>query len=201
MANNVYTYISFEDISDEAIAFLDEVGNESDETKIMCMVYDIPYHTETSEDKVNTYDWYIENVGAKWMYIEDISCYGFSTTSAWSPPLGFCDAIFSKLQSLNSPDLLMWCRYDDEMPNFVGVYGRYKTMDYDEYVEGDESYEQCIGDLPYSVIPSDNDEEEDEYEYNEDWNDSLDTWCDEEYKFFMNEIKDYEDDEPNFNHG
>ena len=201
MANNVYSYISLEGLSDKASDFLLSIEEPANETETMCKIYNIPYEGESTDDVVNSYDWYIDNVGAKWLSFEDISEYGLSATSAWSPPIAFYNALFEKLKSLDSPDLLMWCRYDDEMPNFVGVYGRYKTMDYDEYVEGDESYEQCIGDLPYSVIPSDNDEEEDEYEYNEDWNDSLDTWCDEEYKFFMNEIKDFEDDEPNFNHG
>ena len=194
MANNVYTYISFEGISDKASDFLTSIEESDDETKKMCRIYDIPYEGESTEDKVNTYDWYIENIGAKWMYMEDVSEYGLSITSAWSSPIAFCDALFKKLQSLDSPDILMWCRYDDEMPNFIGVYGRYKELDWDECVE-DDYYKECVGDTPYSTIT--NEDGEEEHEWSDTWYDNLDTFCNKEYedfKSYISEWKEYEQD-------
>ena len=84
----------------------------------------------------------------------------------------------------------MWCRYDDEMPNFVGVYGRYKDTDYDECVE-DGYYQECIGDTPYSTITDE--EGEEEIEWSETWNDSLDVFCDKEYSSFQEIIEEYSD--------
>ena len=57
MANNVYTYISFEGISDKASDFLTSIEESDDETKKMCRIYDIPYEGASTEDKVNTYAW------------------------------------------------------------------------------------------------------------------------------------------------
>ena len=194
MANNVYTYISFEGISDKASDFLTSIEESDDETKKMCRIKDIPNEGESTEDKVNTYDWYIENIGAKWMYMEDVSEYGLALTSAWSSPIAFCDALFKKLQSLDSPDILMWCRYDDEMPNFIGVYGRYKELDWDECVE-DDYYKECVGDTPYNTIT--NEDGEEEHEWSDTWYDSLDTFCNKEYedfKSYISEWKEYEQD-------
>ena len=190
MANNVYSYISFEGLSDKASDFLSSIEEISDQTETMCKIYNIPYEGESTDDVVNTYDWYIENVGAKWISFEDVSEYGLSTTSAWSPPIGFCDALFEKLRSLDSPYMQLWCRYDDEMPNFVGVYGRYKDTDYDEYVEG-ENYQECVGDTPYNTIT--NDDGEEDVEWSDTWYDSLDVFCDKEYGYFQQIIEEYID--------
>ena len=190
MANNVYSYVSFEGLSDKASDVLLSLEEPANETETMCNIYNIPYEGESTDDVVNSYDWYIENVGAKWMSLEDISEYGLAATSAWSPPIGFCDALFEKLKSLDSPDLMLWCRYDDEMPNFIGVYGRYKDTDYDECV-GDGDYQECIGDTPYNTI-TDEDGKED-VEWSDTWNDSLDVFCVKEYGYFREMIEEYSD--------
>ena len=191
MANNVYTYTSFENMSEEASDFLlkmGELGLENSNEGV-CMVYDIPYNDPSTEDKIN-YDWWIENVGAKWMTFEDISDNSLFTVSAWSSPIAFYDGLFEKLKSLNSPELLMWCRYDDEMPNFVGVYGRYKNTDYDECVE-DGYYKDCIGDVPYNTITDA--EGQEDCEWSDTWDDNLGTFYEKEYGFFQVMIEEYND--------
>ena len=105
MANNVYSFISFEELSDKASDFLLSIEEPTNETETMCKIYNIPYEGESTDDVINSYDWYIENVGAKWMSFEDISEYGLAATSAWSPPIGFCDALYEKLKSLDSPNV------------------------------------------------------------------------------------------------
>ena len=73
MANNVYSYVSFEGLSDKASDVLLSLEEPANETETMCMIYNIPYEGESTDDVINSYDWYIENVGAKWMSLEDIS--------------------------------------------------------------------------------------------------------------------------------
>ena len=190
MAKNVYSYVSFEGLSDKASDVLLSLEEPANETETMCMIYNIPYEGESTDDVINSYDWYIDNIGAKWISFEDISEYGIAATSAGSPPIAFYDALFEKLRSLDSPNMEMWCRYDDEMPNFVGVYGRYKDTDYDECV-GDGDYQECIGDTPYNTI-TDEDGKED-VEWSDTWNDSLDVFCEKEYGYFREMIEEYSD--------
>ena len=71
-----------------------------------------------------------------------------STVTAWSAPEFFFRGLYEKLVSLNSPDAML-ASFDDEMPNFVGVFGLGPNdYDYDEYLD-EEDYEQCIGCVPH----------------------------------------------------
>ena len=105
-----------------------------------------------------------------------IACQLFS---AQSSPVPFYENLYKKLSSLNSPDLKMWVVYDDEMPNFVGVWGMAPNgYDYDEYID-EEYYEQCIECLPYT------ENEDGEYESVDEWQDKFHEWSDKEHDMFV----------------
>ena len=77
---------------------------------------------------------------------------------------------------------------DDEMPNFVGVFGLGPNdYDYEEYLE-EEDYEQCIGCVPHY-------ETDDGWEHNEDWWDKFDEWRENEYESFVEGYADWIEEE------
>ena len=170
MANHVSTYVSFENLSKEAEEFLTNIdmSKKSDEV-LMNFV---------SEEVGDTRQDWVDAFGAKWVYFDDISENTACLVSAWSPPEALLDKMYDKLHSLNSPNLELWATYDDEMPNFIGTWGRIGDFYYEEYVE-DEHYESIIGCNPHIL-----DEEGDWEDYNEDWPELLDKWHDSEYECF-----------------
>jgi hypothetical protein len=167
MANHVTSYINFENLSDKAEEFLE---NMNDETLLQ----------ELYSDYDNTYGWYIDNVGAKWLTFDDIDSTNISCTSAWSPPVQFYDKLHEKLVELNSPDAVVWVTYEDEMPNFIGVYGLGKDTDYEEHLD-EEYYEDTLGMLPYDEVSEEfNDGSDDRPNF---WEEVQD-WFSKEYDCF-----------------
>ena len=59
MANHVTSFITFENLSDKAEDFLENMNEET----LLQGLY---------SDYDNTYNWYIDNVGAKWLTFDDI---------------------------------------------------------------------------------------------------------------------------------
>jgi len=190
MANNVSSYISFYEMTPKTEKRFEEVFPliEADGKTIVFGGYDADgiykiYDTDP-ETVDNSYEWWVNNVGAKWLNIEDFTTDCMSITTAWSAPFPFYDKLYEWL-SKDSPDLMMWVRYDDEMPNFIGCYGIGPNgYDYDEYVD-EKSYQVCFGAEPYG--------EDDDY--NEKWWDILDEWYDDEYKFFLNGYQEWKEEQ------
>ena len=167
MANHVTSFITFENLSDGAKDFLE---NMNEETLLQ----------ELYSDHDNSYDWYIDNVGAKWLTFDDIDSANISCTSAWSPPVQFYDKLHEKLVELNSPDAVVWVTYEDEMPNFIGVYGLGKDTDYEEHLD-EEYYEDTLGMLPYDEVSEEfNDGSDDRPNF---WEEVQD-WFSKEYDCF-----------------
>jgi len=181
MANHVSSYISFENLSDTAVAFLDGLfpNYNTPVYEVLGKIYD------KTEKEMDEWEWWSENVGSKWLTFEDVSSGGMSTVSAWSAPVSFYEALYAKLSSLDSPELEMWVRFDDEMPNFVGVWGMAPNgYDYEEYVEQDY-YQQAIGCVPYV------EDENGDWEHVDEWWDKFDEWVDQEYKYFTEGYEEY----------
>lgn len=176
MANHVTSYISFENLSEEAIDYLDSADDN-----FLHSVYNLSEDTD-----IDNALWYNENVGSKWLNFEEISSDLIWTVTAWGTPNNFYDVLYEKLQSMNSPNLEMWVRYDDEMPNFVGCWGRIGDYEYDEYVEEDY-YERVIGCKPYIQ----DEDDEDDWEINDDWYEELDKFYDSEYDCFKESYREY----------
>ena len=184
MANHVSSYISFQNLSKEAYDFLNELmpDYQTETDEILRKIFDLPEGTEYN------WDWYADNIGAKWITFEDVSGEGMSTVTAWSAPEAFFKGLYEKLVSLNSPDAMLWASFDDEMPNFVGVFGLGPNdYDYEEYLD-EEDYEQCIGCVPHY-------ETDDGWEHNEDWWDKFDEWREGEYESFVEGYADWIEEE------
>ena len=78
-------------------------------------IYPVPYNEE------DWYSWGCEQMGAKWIQVDDWSEYGMSGHSAWSPPVPFLENfiqyIFDELGGMPTAKMT----YEDEFRNFVGV--------------------------------------------------------------------------------
>lgn len=113
MANNVYTNISFYELSDAGKTRLEGILSRYDDGNLATII-------DGFDQKEADYDWYITNVGSKWAYIEEHGDGYISIVSAWSPPMS---AIEFLLQSVNEvdPEFVASVSYTDEMPNFAGV--------------------------------------------------------------------------------
>jgi len=67
----------------------------------------------------NSWDYYVNNVGAKWCHIEDVDDCFFSGYSAWSPPIQLIENLQNYLEDFGEVSIRM--TYDDEGWCFVGV--------------------------------------------------------------------------------
>ena len=140
MANDVYSYVNFKRISEEGIKRCEEVfsrltGWDDEDTYEYALheVFGLP--EELDEEGYNkgpgSYGWNIDNVGAKWAYIEDPSPdFGFTVHSAWSVPFDGIEYILNEIHKVD-PNFIASVSYEDEMPNFVG-WVTYHTGSFDE---------------------------------------------------------------------
>lgn len=170
MANHVNSFITFENLSEDANNFLNSYSESLGETLI--------------EDLYSEYDesrnWYIDNVGAKWLNFEEVDEYNVICTSAWSAPISFYEKLYKKLVELNSPEATLFVTYEDEMPNFIGAYGfGPEGFEYDEYLD-EEDYKDTLGMEPY---------EDDEF--NEDWHETQSNWFDRERLYFSESLQEF----------
>ena len=98
----------------------------------------------------NSYDWYCENVGAKWCNVEEVDetqVYGYS---AWSPPIEMLGHLAAHMKA----NLRM--NYEDEFRNFVGVAFANETGNTSfEETDGDDFVEQLCEELGIDELPDD----------------------------------------------
>lgn len=88
------------------------------------------------------YQWYMENIGAKWCFIEEVCDFSqqINLVSAWDWPHYFCEWLYDRLAEID-PDVELRVEYEDEMPNFIGTHHYSKngdrglTISYDEILE------------------------------------------------------------------
>ena len=71
-------------------------------------------------DDMGSYDGNINNMGAKWVTIDDVGEDYISLTSAWSMPDGVVEMIAKEINEVDA-DSIITVEYEDEMPNFIGV--------------------------------------------------------------------------------
>jgi len=98
----------------------------------------------------DSYNWYCENVGAKWCNVEEVEetqVYGYS---AWSPPIEMLGHLAKHMKT----DLRM--NYEDEFRNFVGVAFANETGNTSfEETDGDDFVEQLCEELGIDELPDD----------------------------------------------
>jgi hypothetical protein len=67
------------------------------------------------------YDWYMNNVGAKWCHLEDHDFSTLSGYSAWSPPTEMFEHLSVAISNKCGHSVFTRMTYEDEFRNFVGV--------------------------------------------------------------------------------
>jgi len=148
MANHVHTSVEFQRINESAKNRLKELYSKVRQDSHYQWFGDIFQTDELSYEKLETYDWTIPNIGAKWCYFEDKDEDFFSTESAWDAPI---DGIEKLLEDLSQYDnkMITVVRYEDEFPNFIGaaVYVGNRQID-SRQDESDEILEMAMERFP-----------------------------------------------------
>ncbi len=125
-------------------------------------LHTLPFMPEAELDEegfvVNSWDYYCDNVGAKWCNIEDWSSDWLSGYSAWSPPSQMCENIIKYLMKFD-PNVSLKMTYEDEFRNFVGklwIDAADGEISIDEEeMDGDEITDQVAHQLGLEEIPED----------------------------------------------
>jgi len=185
MANHVYSFFNITFSSEaDAIDFSEWIGllpvNENitwgERIEACCNIM----IDNLWEDNEDTRQWWIDNIGAKWMYFDDIDRYDdevhINMTSAWDFPEG----LFFKLSDFlrdRYQDAIMQVTFEDEGYNFIGAGGsnqEFRDVEYhhpdfdemdeykdsdgcwtDEYYEEMDNRKQMVLDEVLSVIQQD----------------------------------------------
>ena len=69
----------------------------------------------------DSWDYYVNNVGAKWCNVEDFDEDFLSGYSAWSPPIQFIQYLHEYLYDHHDKKHTIKMTYEDEFRNFIGV--------------------------------------------------------------------------------
>jgi len=94
----------------------------------------------------NSYEWYCDNCGAKWVNIDDWAHPALSGYSAWSTPSEMVIHMLEYASNKFKTELSATMTYEDEFRNFIGVdnfdvyesEGEYVTSHSENVVDGNE---------------------------------------------------------------
>lgn len=167
MANHVNTHVRFEKLNDAGKAKLQELYSRIRTDNNYEWFSDIFGLDKEITDK---YDWNLENVGPKWCYFEDRGEDYFNTISAWSYPDAGLVWLFEQIEQVD-PDFIASVFYEDEMPNFFGIY----VYNKDGIIDGCEWDDEEITEMMKEYAPSlrELDEEEQSEVYWGIWSDNI----------------------------
>jgi len=157
MANHVYFHITTEESMKDCFE-TDNTAREYNGTSISLIelkqVHEQPFmaNVEKTLDEdgwlEDSYNWYINNVGAKWCNLEDSDEQYLSGYSAWSPPT----EMLGHLAKFCKQDLRM--TYEDEFRNFIGVaWGDEDGLTSFEEIDGEDLNEVLLEKLGIREIP------------------------------------------------
>ena len=123
MANHVYFNINL-DLDDGQVALLEETmkisETENGEMKWkswephLLPIYPVKYNEE------DWYGWGCEQMGAKWVTIEDYNADNMSGHSAWSPPNPMLENLVQYIFDKVGGDVRATMTYEDEFRNYIG---------------------------------------------------------------------------------
>lgn len=175
MANHVNYGVRFEQMNDAAKAKWKELSSRLVEQEYEYWMGDLWVYEggPVSADDVREYSWTTEHVGPKWCYIQDFDEESFHGYSAWSEPTPALEWILSQLAPLD-PQMITTITYEDEMPNFAGVY----VYEGDECIDGYEDEHDEIMDRIFETHP----------DLKEKWDEEIEDWKDEDAQDEWNEI-------------
>lgn len=125
MANHVHNFVQLQEANEAASEYFKQFASyfEYDKTfadtcEAIRMIY--PEHKELTEEEMNSREFYVNTVGAKWLTPDGCEDDSFTCTTAWSSADSLFERLAEKLKELD-PNVKLYMTYEDEMPNFVGV--------------------------------------------------------------------------------
>ena len=98
-------------------------------------IYPVPY------DEEDWYSWGCENIGAKWIEVDDWNETTISGHSAWSPPIPFVNSLIQYIYNEVGGNPSAKVTYEDEFRNFIGIHEAW--VDGSDDVDWD--YDECDG--------------------------------------------------------
>ena len=172
MANHVSTHVRFEKINEAGLAKLQELYSR---IRVEGSTYEsYEWFSDMwglDKEVTDKYDWNCDNVGPKWCHFEDRGEDYFNTISAWSFPQPGLEWLFEQIAQVD-PEFVASVFYEDEMPNFFGVY----VYNKDGMIDGCEWGEDNeIQELMEEAVPSlrELDHEEQSEVYGELWSENI----------------------------
>jgi hypothetical protein len=134
MANHVYFNVTVDGndramdeyyrlMQTEEVTRSDYEGNkyQMEELKAIDELRFMPAASYDSDgNQLDAYDWYCDNVGAKWCHMEDFDNTSFSGYSAWRAPHELVGHLIVYLAKYD-PYVSAKMTYEDEFRNFVGI--------------------------------------------------------------------------------
>jgi len=98
----------------------------------------------------DSWNYYVNNVGAKWCNVEEVEEDSFSGYSAWSAPIQFVQYLHEYLYDHHDKKHSIKMTYEDEFRNFIGVaHYQDANFDWEELDSGDiqEEMRKVFGDV------------------------------------------------------
>ena len=187
MANHVNTYVRFEKINEAGKAKLQELYSRIRTTDNTYEWFSDIFGLD--KEVTDIYEWNLQNIGPKWCYFEDRGEDYFATTSAWSFPQPGIEWLLEQIGQVDS-DFIASVTYEDEMPNFFGVYVYNKegVVDGCEWGEDNE-----IEEMMKEAVPSlrELDQEEQSEVYGELWSENIWDLVHDKQSQVYNDIMEY----------
>jgi hypothetical protein len=167
MANHVHYSVNFHQINEQARAKLQELFSRVRTDGNYQWFSDIFVDgDELTYEQTEQYSWTLENIGPKWCYFEDYSAAEgdvyFNGEAAWSAPEEGLVKLLEILEEYD-PNIITSMTYEDEMPNFVGVYVYQGSECYDGFEDEWEELRDRVIAESETLTPESWDEEEDDW--------------------------------------
>ncbi len=149
MANHVYFNIELS-LDAGQTALVEKLSNSCKEKQgqmewLTYAVEKLPIYS-TPYDEDDWYSWGCENIGAKWISVDDWNETTISGHSAWSPVIPFVNSLIQYIYDEVGGMPTAKMTYEDEFRNFIGIHEAWidtdvgsgeVNFDYDEY-EGED---------------------------------------------------------------
>ena len=142
MPNYVSSYIKFENMNQQASEKYNLLRQRLSKDNYFS---DLMNDGSIPSDEIYTRAWQYEYVGPKWTTIEDIHECGMTLTSAWSAPTIGVEWLINELSQIQD-DLITVYTYEEECPDFYGIYIYKGNVIYDGYERDSEDIEYEVED-------------------------------------------------------
>tara|TARA_Y100000361_G_scaffold121838_1_gene113915 strand:+ start:1261 stop:1836 length:576 start_codon:yes stop_codon:yes gene_type:complete len=161
MANHVYFNITSDEPMENCFKsekFTRDYGNGPFELTELVNVCNQPFMQEAIKDEEvdedgwpkDSWNWHVDNCGAKWVNLEDADESYLQGYSAWSPPI----PMLEHLAKFAGVELRM--TYEDEFRNFIGVaWADDEGLSSYHEIEGNDLTDQMLEELELEELPED----------------------------------------------